>query len=308
MVNFQTIKAFLRLIRWQTLLFLMLAQFLVRYGLIAGVLPGGIHELQMLQPEFLLLVFSTVILAAAGFVINDYFDVKNDMIKHPAKVVVDVKISRHTVIRIHTVFNIIGVLAGSIAAIIIGRPIYSLIFVIISVLLFLYSAKLNRRVPWGGLLIALFPFIAVELVWLFEANSIEIIPVLQLEIARIVAFYGFVAFLSTLILELIKSLSEYTLENVNKHSFVHQIGKSKAEILIFILMFLCAGLLISTTPLLFFPEHKITLSILLVSLVVNGVAMYLFPKAITRNNFSSVVVLIKSAMLIGVLSMLTIII
>ena len=307
MVNLQTIKAFLRLIRWQTLLFIMLAQFLVRYGLIAGILPNGIDQLQMLQPEFLLLGFSTVLLAAAGFVINDYFDVKNDLLNNPAKVVVDLKISRHSVIRIHTVFNIIGVLAGSIASIIIGKPVYSLLFVIISVLLFFYSAKLNRKVPWGGLLIALFPLIAIELVWLFESNSIDISPILQLKIARIVAFYGFVAFLSTLILELIKSLYDYTPQNAHMNSFVHQIGKSKAEILIFILMFLCAGLLFSTTPLLFFPDHIITLSILLLALVVHAVAMFVFSKAIMRNNFSTVVVLVKAAMFLGVLSMLTII-
>lgn len=307
MVNIHTIKAFLQLIRWQTLLFLMLAQFFVRYGLIAGILPDGIGQLKMLQPEFLLLVFSTVLLAAAGFVINDYFDVKNDLIKHPEKVVVDLKIPRHTVIRIHSVFNIIGVLAGSIASILIGKPIYSLIFVIISVLLFFYSAKLNRKVPWGGLLIALFPLIAIELVWLFESNCLDLNPILDLKISRIVAFYGFVAFLSTLILELIKSLYEYNPQQANKNSLVHHIGKTKAVILIFILMFLCAGFLVSTTPLLFFPEHKITLSMLLITLVVNAIAMSLFSKAVVLNDFSAVVVLMKTAMFIGVLSMLTII-
>ena len=66
-------------------------------------------ELQLTEFQFLTLVFSTICLAAAGYVINDYFDLKIDLINKPESVIVSKSISRRTAMSMHIVFNSIGV-------------------------------------------------------------------------------------------------------------------------------------------------------------------------------------------------------
>ncbi len=300
-------KVFLRLIRWQTLLFIILTQFLVKYGIIAGLVEN--RELFVFDPDpaFLLMVIATGFLAAAGFAINDYFDVKRDLISDPDKVMVDIKVPRNIVILIHTIFNILGVSAGVAASYIAGKPVYSWIFIILSVFLFIYSARLKKRVAGSAIMIAAFPFFAIELVWLFESKIFfDYIGDMSLAISRFVAFYGFLAFLLNLILEYIKQLDELQFAPNDTHSFIRNVGEKKGLLLIYSLMFLSAGLLISVAPLLMYPFHRITVSVLVIALILVCLAMFRFSVAVQNKDYRLPEVLLKVAMFVGVLSMITI--
>ena len=55
--------------------------------------------------DFFLLVFSTVLIAAAGNIINDYFDVKADRINRPEKLIITKHIKRRWAIFVHWIFN-----------------------------------------------------------------------------------------------------------------------------------------------------------------------------------------------------------
>src|SRR5690349_24517503 len=95
------IFAFFRLVRSLNLAFIVLTQFLFRYCI---VLPA--FESQGLVPRlnfvlFILLVFSSVCIAAAGYVINDYFDLNIDRVNKPRKLVVDRIIGRRFAILWH---------------------------------------------------------------------------------------------------------------------------------------------------------------------------------------------------------------
>ena len=101
--------AFLRLTRPLNLLIMAGTMLLMRYGLIGGHLERGIEQLlasdaigvaradlsidprfgpQMPLHLFVLLVVSTVLIAAGGNVINDYFDMRIDRINKPGAVIV----------------------------------------------------------------------------------------------------------------------------------------------------------------------------------------------------------------------------
>ena len=70
--------AWLKLIRWKNLLIIFLTQFLAWACVILPENP------KILTPvNFLLLSLSTMLIAAAGYIINDYFDIKIDSIYHP---------------------------------------------------------------------------------------------------------------------------------------------------------------------------------------------------------------------------------
>src|SRR5450759_4927199 len=96
-------KAFLNLIRWQNLLMVILTMVLMRYAVLAPLISkigvilikGSGEEIHMSLKfswyYFVLLVAATVFIAAGGYVINDYFDIKTDLI-NKGKVIVGTKI------------------------------------------------------------------------------------------------------------------------------------------------------------------------------------------------------------------------
>ena len=64
--------------------------------------------LQFPLVDFILLVAATVFITAGGYVINDYFDIKTDLI-NKGKVIVGTKIPRRKAMMWHNIFNIAGV-------------------------------------------------------------------------------------------------------------------------------------------------------------------------------------------------------
>ena len=77
--------AFLKLIRIQNLLIIAATQYMMRLLIVKPILAinGFIPQLDPLH--FFLLVFSSMSITAAGYVINDYFDLKTDLLNRPAK-------------------------------------------------------------------------------------------------------------------------------------------------------------------------------------------------------------------------------
>ena len=70
---------YFRLIRIPNLLVIVLTQCCVRWFVIDPVLSTSDTSFSLDGFLFYLLVFSTVLIAAAGYVINDYFDTKIDI-------------------------------------------------------------------------------------------------------------------------------------------------------------------------------------------------------------------------------------
>src|ERR1044072_5932256 len=98
------IASFLRLPRVWNLLIIALSQYLTAFMLIG-------HDTLMHWRLFVLSV-STVMIAAAGYIINDYYDVKIDLVNKPERVVIGRGISRRYAILLHTALSVVGILFG----------------------------------------------------------------------------------------------------------------------------------------------------------------------------------------------------
>jgi 4-hydroxybenzoate polyprenyltransferase len=103
--------AFFRLIRWPNLFFIALTQFLFYYCIIIPSLPSDyFFQQKALTPNlFYYLVIASVLIAAAGYIINDYFDINIDQVNKPAKMVVQKIISRHWAILFHLLITLAGI-------------------------------------------------------------------------------------------------------------------------------------------------------------------------------------------------------
>ena len=85
---------FLKLIRYQNLLIIAATQYMMRFLIIVPILAVNGFEPQLDHLHFFLLVFSSIAITAAGYVINDYFDMKTDLLNRPSTVIVGKQISR----------------------------------------------------------------------------------------------------------------------------------------------------------------------------------------------------------------------
>src|SRR5215207_9281456 len=99
------IAAFLRLIRWPNLVFIALTQLLFYYSIYQPLF--GNQDDKTLS----LLVAASLFIAAAGYIINDYFDLNIDQINKPEKNVFVRAIHRRWAIIWHFMLSMAGVIA-----------------------------------------------------------------------------------------------------------------------------------------------------------------------------------------------------
>ncbi|MCF6185104.1 MAG: UbiA family prenyltransferase, partial [Bacteroidales bacterium] len=99
---------FLKLIRIKNLIIIAATQYLMRYAVIFPILESRGYKSQFSDFNFFLLVLTTILLAAAGYAINDYFDTKTDLINRPETVVVGKHINRRHVMTLHIIFNTVA--------------------------------------------------------------------------------------------------------------------------------------------------------------------------------------------------------
>lgn len=146
---------FLRLLRPVNLLVIVLTM----YGMRMFFLPY-LNEKKDVIPstealDYFLLVFSTVIIAGAGNIINDYFDVKADRINKPEKLIIGKHIKKRWAIVSHWILNLI---AFSIAVYLSYRY-HTFWYVFIHLFsinaLWFYSMYFKRQFFIGNLLIGL---------------------------------------------------------------------------------------------------------------------------------------------------------
>ena len=95
--------SFLRLVRFTNLL--IVAATII--GVVA--LHSKINNVKMtefLNINFFLFVISTLLITAAGNIINDYFDIKADKVNKPNRLIVSKNIKRRWAIVLHFTFNL----------------------------------------------------------------------------------------------------------------------------------------------------------------------------------------------------------
>ncbi|MEN8120112.1 MAG: geranylgeranylglycerol-phosphate geranylgeranyltransferase [Bacteroidota bacterium] len=209
--------SFFKLIRIQNLLIVAATQYLMRFAVIAPILEINDFSLQMAEIEFFILVFSTVCLTAAGYVINDYFDTKTDNLNHPETVIVGKSIKRRSAMTIHLIFNFIGVIGGFYVSYKIGLYQLGIIFLIVSGMLWYYSTTYKRQFLIGNILVAFLTGLVPLMVILFEMPELnnayrEILIDNNTNFNHIffwVAGFSFFAFITTLTREIIKDTEDF---------------------------------------------------------------------------------------------------
>ncbi len=206
------VSNYLSLIRWPNVLLVFALQSLVWWGWIAPVLGRYGISTVLSATEAVLLAFVTVIMVAAGNVINDLYDIRVDAINNPERVLQTGSISSDSAINLYYgLLTLGGLLAGGLAWRV-GHLSYIFIYVLFSMKLWYYSYALQRRPLTGNLLVAL---LSALFPWVFFLAEMPALNRLAAEDKQIVehmlyvmlSFSGF-AFLVSWARELVKDIED----------------------------------------------------------------------------------------------------
>lgn len=208
------VKAYIQLIRLPNLLIIALTQFLIRYFII---LPSYVvHEVEPHLDlfHFILLVLSTMMIAAAGYVINDYFDVRSDSINKPERLLIDTVIKRRVAMALHFTLNIFAIGLATYIGWKVGNPKLGLVHFIVAGMLWFYSSSYKKQFLVGNVIVALLSAMVILIVGFFERQIYtsfigdNFLSMLSKGIMITLLMYALFAFLISLIREIIKDMED----------------------------------------------------------------------------------------------------
>jgi 4-hydroxybenzoate polyprenyltransferase len=208
------ITAFFRLIRWPNLFFIVLTQVLFYYSVIEPLAAKGINPL-FGRRYLLLIIIASVLIAAAGYIINDYFDLNIDQVNKPAKLVVDKIIKRRWAIIFHIVFSIAGVVIGFYIDYKSNTFWLGFANLLCVFLLFGYSITLKKKLLLGNILISVLTSWVIIVVFLSYYYSFYCsgcdrseFDTLLRRFIKISSLYAGFAFVISLIREVVKDMED----------------------------------------------------------------------------------------------------
>lgn len=205
-------KTFYKLFRVPNLLIIIFTQVLVRYCIIEPILSSVGISLVFSDFDFALLVLTTVLIAAGGYVINDYFDMQIDKANNSAKQIVGEIIREKTALIIYVLLNVLAIIIGIYISNKAGNFKYAIIFIFIAFLLLFYSARYKRKFLSGNIIVAFLSACVLIIVALFEifafSNLRISIYVIWDELRFLIFGYAAFAFLVNLNREIIKDIED----------------------------------------------------------------------------------------------------
>ncbi|MBK9284470.1 MAG: geranylgeranylglycerol-phosphate geranylgeranyltransferase [Sphingobacteriaceae bacterium] len=209
--------AVLKLVRIENLIMIALTQYFLRYFVLQKVLSD--HDLNLFVNDrfFGVLVFSTILIAAAGYVINDYFDVKTDLINHPDTVVLDKVIKRRIAIIMHLTFTIAGLLLGVWCSLKAGYLRLSIFHFSAAALLWFYSTNLKKSLLIGNIVVSILTAAVSFIPLVYEIGLMEkLIPdfnaihsIAILKSFKVILIFSIFAFLTSLAREILKDIEDF---------------------------------------------------------------------------------------------------
>jgi 4-hydroxybenzoate polyprenyltransferase len=181
-------------------------QLIFRYGFLKlQNIPLALNHFQ-----YGLLVLSTVLIAAAGYVINDILDQETDYDNRPNSIIVGKTISEKAAYNFYFTLNITGVGIGFYLSNVIQRPSFTGAFIIISATLYMYATSLKQMLLIGNIIVALLLSFSVLIIGLFDllpatydGNRAEMGILFSMLID-----YAVFAFIINLIREIVKDMED----------------------------------------------------------------------------------------------------
>jgi len=211
------LSSFFRVIRWQNLVFIGITQLLFHFCVVVPAANGSVNTfpLRLTSPLLVLLCFSSICIAAAGYIINDYFDINIDQINKPDRMIIGKKMGRRWALVWHLVLSAFGLAIGTWVSLQLNNWLIAIGNVFCVLLLWFYSTSFKRQLLIGNVVIsALTAWVILVLLvaelpgWWTTGLTTEQEKATVARLSRIGVLYASFAFVLTLIREAVKDMED----------------------------------------------------------------------------------------------------
>ena len=301
------IAAFLKMIRLPNLMFIALTQVLFQFCIYYPLYTGNIqpHDTR----NFLLLVAASVLIAAAGYIINDYFDINIDEVNKPDRMVVDKFISRRWAIAWHFILSSIAILLTMLALPVLQKWYLVLANIFCVALLWFYSTNFKKKLLIGNIAISLLTAWTILLVFFSKLSAGDAFATGfhgQPKFFRFAFLYAGFAFMITLIREAIKDIEDMPGDEkygCKTMPIAWGVNATKVYIAVWMIILISILMVIQVYVLQFQWWWAVVYCILLIVLPLLYIFSKLF-KASSIPDYHKLSSLTKVVMLTGILSMI----
>ena len=292
---------FLKLIRYQNLLMLAFMQLIFRYGFFKFQnIPLALADWQ-----YGLLVLSTILLAAGGYVINNIYDQETDSDNKPNDVIVGRGISETQAYNLYFALTVSGVAIGFYLSNVIQKPGFASIFILVAATLYLYASSLKQMMLIGNIVVALLLSFSVMIIGIFDLYPATVLEnQQQMKIFfSILLDYAVFAFMINILREMIKDIEDMDGDyNQGMNTLPIAIGKLRTCKIIFVL-----SIIPVLSILLYINKYLLDLlwvTIYMLLFVCGPLILFTVKmlKANTKKDFHFLSLLLKFILLFGILS------
>jgi len=278
----------IKLIRWPNLLIVFITQWIVWSHLICKALLLNNISSSLNYFHFTLLSLCTIMVAAAGYIINDIEDVKIDLINKPQKVIVGKYLTSQFCISYYYSLLLVGLLISIYLGWSLNKMPFVILYPICSGLLHLYATKFKKSFLLGNLLISLFVASVPMLIYLAEFEGVK--QHQHKRLLQVLLLYCTLAFLSNFIREVVKDLQDVKGDRAfGANTFPIRLGKQYTKILLSTVLVVIVGLILLWVFVADWPNQS-TLSIAIGTgplILISFVLFFTLPKIESPKQFGS---------------------
>lgn len=280
---FYKLLSLLSVVRGHNIAVLVAAQYLAAIFIFS---PKKSARSVVLDLHLFYIVFASVCVVAAGYIINNFYDAKVDRINRPIKSKIDSFIKQETKLSLYFFLNFIGFLTAYLvsyrAAIFFATYIFGI---------WLYSHKLKKYPLTGSIsatVLTILPFFAV---FVYFRNF-----------SKIIFVHAIFLFLVIMVREFIKDLEGIkgaVANNYDTFPVVYGEKRTKQLSTFLVVMTLIPAIILFTYPAISYMKFYFYFA----AMVLVYVSIYLW-KATTRNQYMRLHNILKLLLLIGILSLI----
>lgn len=260
--------------------------------------------------NYILLIVSTVCIAAGGYVINNIMDQDTDEIAKPQNRVVGVSISEATAYNWYIGLTIVGVGIGFYLSNVIYKPTFASMFILVATLLYVYATNLKQIPFLGNVIVALLVSISIIIIALFD-----IFPATDPsnrarmgEIFGILIDYAIFAFIINLIREIVKDMEDMDGDyQTGINTLPVAIGIQKTKIIVGVLTVIAITILAYYIKVYLFELDYVvyyTMVLIVGPLIYFGVKLL---NALTKKEFHHLSLVLKLILFFGIISIAVIV-
>ena len=219
------------IIRPLNLLIILVTMYIFKLGLINLFIQNPALN----NFNYFLFVSATILITAAGYIINDIYDLKTDSV-NDKKLIIGKNISKKSALNWYYILNLLSIIIIVYVSYFIGKITLALIFILTIIMLWFYSKSLKSTFLLGNLLVSGIIALSITNIYFFD-----ILPVYNLNpssgiILKVIIVFSLFAFITNLKREIIKDVIDINGDrSIDANTLPIKLGvKSTKKIIIFL--------------------------------------------------------------------------